>query len=91
MATGLKKEIPTRRVVEILGVVALVLWRIYACPLSTLWRDWVTLLALYWFASIVLTGKRSWLPVTTAFAVALMTLYLWGQMPLAVTVLRSVR
>ena len=91
MATGLKNEIPTRRVVEILGVFALVLWRIYACPLSTLWRDWVTLLALYWFASIVLTGKRAWAPVTTACMLALMTLYLWGQMPHTVAALRNLR
>jgi hypothetical protein len=91
MGTGLKAEIPARRIAEILGIVALLLWRIYACPLAGLWRDWVTLLAVYWIVSIALTGKRAWAPATTCFMLALMTLYLWGQMPFTLTVLRNLR
>ena len=81
MASPLKAEVPPRQIAEILGAMALVFWRILTCPLEQLWRDWVILLAVYWVAAVVLSGKRALMPVTAAFGAALMALYLWGQIP----------
>jgi hypothetical protein len=88
MDAGLRTEIPARRVAEILGAIFLLLWRITACPMPNLWRDWVALGALYWLLSITLTGKRAWLPVTMIYGLSLMSIYLWGNLPHAAAALR---
>lgn len=91
MASLLKTPVAPRQVAEILGAVAVILWRIVTCPAGGFWIDWITLLAVYWVAAVALEGKRALAPVTAAFVALLMGLYLWGHAPHAVEFLRTVR
>lgn len=77
----LKRKVPLTQVAEILTAVALLLWRIWDIPLASLWRDWVTLLALYWVFIVFAEGKRIGSSITLTLMAALMLIYGWGQFP----------
>jgi hypothetical protein len=76
-----RSKIPASQIAEVLGATALILWRIWEIPLTGLWRDWITLLAVYWLFSIFAGEKRSATPVTLTLMAGLMILYGWGQYP----------
>lgn len=77
----LRQKVSGRQAAEILTALFLILWRIWDIPLVALWRDWVTLLCLYWF-SLVCCGRPA---VQTRVRVVAMSgfmlLYAWGQFP----------
>jgi hypothetical protein len=76
-----RRRIPASQVAEVLGAMALILWRIWEIPLTSLWRDWLTLLATYWLFNIFASGRRFVTPVTVILMTGLMILYGWGQCP----------
>src|SRR5947207_3370082 len=55
-----------RQAIEASIPLALLIWRTVAYPASTLWRDVVVILALYWLFTTFAGRSRSWLPVTIA-------------------------
>jgi hypothetical protein len=91
MNSLLKAKVDPRDVAEILAAIGIVLWRIVTSPEHAVWRDWISLLAVYWIVAVVLKEKRALIPVTAVFGAALMGLYLCGHYPHAVEFLRTVR
>ncbi len=77
----LKKQLSASTLAEALAAVALILWRLWELKMQGVWRDWVTILALYWLFLIFGQGKKPWLPITIAVLVGLILLYEGGQYP----------
>lgn len=90
MASFLKTRVAPAQVAEILGAIAVVLWRILSSPAQGLWRDWATLLAVYWFLIVALRGTKAAGALTAAAGAILMGLYLWDHAPHAVAFLRTI-
>jgi len=76
-----KRSISRRQAAEILTAIALILWRIWEIPLVNLWRDWITILAVYWGILIFVENPRLRGRVTLVSAAGLVLLYGWGQFP----------
>ncbi len=76
-----RRKIPASHLAEVFGAIALILWRIWEIPLTSLWRDWLMLLAGYWLFNIFAGERRSVTPVTLLLMTGLMILYGWGQCP----------
>lgn len=90
MASFLKTKVAPAQAAEIFGAMAVVCWRILACPPNGLWRDWAALLAVYWFLVVGLRGTKAAGVLTAAAGAILMGLYLWDYAPHAVAFLRTV-
>ena len=76
---------------EIVTALLLLSWRVFAYPLSGLWRDWVALLCCFWIF-IAAAGKTKAAPLVTAgFMTALLALYATGQLPFTLAVLGATR
>jgi len=76
-----KRSISRRQASEVLTAIALILWRVWEIPLVNLWRDWITVLAVYWGFLIFVENPRLRGRVTLVSAAGLMLLYGWGQFP----------
>ena len=85
----LKRPVSVSQVVEALIAIAFILWRIWEVPVATLWRDWITLVSIFWLFEIVAPAGRSRKPVTIGFIAGFMVLYGWGQFPHLLAMLRS--
>jgi len=67
---------------ELLAASLILAWRFRLHPLPFLLRDWITLLSLFWIASALVGGRRSWIYVMGGFMAGLLVLYSVGQFPL---------
>lgn len=75
-------------VAELAGALSLLAWRVAASPLSALWRDAVAILAVYWIITALASKTRLWPSVTAAAAAFLLGIYVQGQVPHVLSVLR---
>ena len=73
---------------EALGAAALLIWRTAALPLFMLWRDWIAILSLYWLCTLVFRRERFYPALATSVAAFLLGLYVFGQAPHALGVIR---
>ena len=80
------KPLP-RETAEITAAFLLLCLRLGSYPLAGLWRDWFSLLCVYWIFSAAASRTRAWLPVTALFMGGLLVLYGWRQLPLSAAVL----
>lgn len=69
------------RIAELAAAGGLLLWRILAIPVTALWRDWITLLTIYWVFTIFGSRTKAWPYVTGAAMILLTALYIQGQLP----------
>jgi hypothetical protein len=67
---------------ECLAAALILAWRFRLHPLSFLWRDWLTILCLFWIASAFAGRRRGWPYVMGGVMAALLVLYALGQVPL---------
>jgi hypothetical protein len=76
-----RKRVPLEQLLEILGALVLLLWRVWATAIVGVWRDWLAWLALYWFLDVLISHPRvrPWLAVGTM--AVLMAIYGSGQGP----------
>ena len=80
------KPLP-REAAEIAAACLLLCLRLWSYPLAGLWRDWFSLLCVYWIFCVAASRTRAWLPVTALFMGGLLLLYGWRQLPLSAAVL----
>ncbi len=73
---------------EIAIALVLLAWRLTGYPLSTLYRDWVALLSIYWIFTAQYRESRLWPWVTNILVLWLMALYSRNQVPLILDGLR---
>jgi hypothetical protein len=69
------------KVAELTTAAGLLLWRILAIPLPVLWRDWISLLSIYWIFTVFVHRGKAWPYVTAAAMILLTALYIHGQSP----------
>jgi hypothetical protein len=69
------------KIAELTAAAGLLLWRILALPLPGLWRDWITLLSIYWIFTVFASRSKAWPYVTAAAMILLTALYIHGQFP----------
>lgn len=67
------------------GVLA---WRIILLSPRLLWRDWISILCVYWVFTVFTGHTRSWKWGTLAVMGVLLILYLLRQLPLMVDAMR---
>lgn len=81
---------PPPRVRELVVAAAVLLvWRIAACPWTSLWRDWLTVIGVYGVYTAFRGRSRDWPIVTVATMALLLVLYASVQAPLAWSVWES--
>jgi len=76
---------------ELLPPFALLVWRLAACPPSSLWRDAALILSLYWIFTVLAYRTRCWLPVTAGVILLLFVLSASIHLPFAINVLKQVQ
>ena len=84
-----KKPLPPAAVAEGLIAVLLILWRVWEVPVVGLWRDWITVLSIFWLFQIMAPAGRAKAAVTFGAMAGLAVLYGWGQFPHVFALLRS--
>jgi hypothetical protein len=57
-------------------------------PPPDLWRDWVSLLAVYWMFTVAAGRTRAWPRLTFGLCASLLLVYLVGQSPLSIESIR---
>ncbi|HXX93515.1 MAG TPA: hypothetical protein VEN81_07770 [Planctomycetota bacterium] len=77
-----------RAAAEAMVPLALVAWRIASLPIKDLWRDVLLLLGLYWILEIGMAARGGSRIVRTLFMAFMMGIYLQGQLPFALKMLR---
>jgi len=75
----LKKPLPAAHVAAALVAVALILWRIWAVPVAGLWRDWVTLLAIYGVFALLAPAGRLRNAAAVGAMAGLLLIYFCGR------------
>jgi hypothetical protein len=80
-----------REVWEVLAAAAIVAWRIRGHPLAALWHDWLTILCLFWVASLLGSRTRAWPYFRGGVMTGLLVLYTVRQLPLTLGVLGALR
>jgi len=75
-------RIPPAKAAELAAALALLAARAAALPLSQLWRDWIFVLGLLWFAAGF--KVRGWPLFITACMALLWGVYLTGQVGITV-------
>lgn len=81
-----RKPLP-REAAEIAVASLLLCGRLWSYPLAGVWKDWFSLLCIYWIFAAAASRTRAWLPVTALFMGGLLVLYGWRQLPLSASVL----
>jgi hypothetical protein len=76
---------------EVLAASTVLAWRFRLQPLQHLWRDWVTILCVFWIASALLGRSRAWPYVMGGVMAGLLVLYSAGQLPLTLGVFGQFR
>ena len=84
-----KKPLSPSAVAEALTAALLILWRIWEVPVVTLWRDWITVLSIFWLFQVLAPAGRARAAVTFGAMAGLAVLYGWGQVPHVFALLRS--
>jgi hypothetical protein len=79
------------RIAELAVAGAILSWRLWELPLLELWRDWVTLAALYWAFTAIAPRSRAWPAVSVAGMAFLLGTYVAGQVPFLLRVLGGLR
>jgi hypothetical protein len=74
-----KKKVPPTLVLEVLGAVALLLWRTWVTAGVGLWRDWLAWLALAWILDLTVAPPRARTWLALGAAAALLIVYAAGQ------------
>lgn len=59
----------------------LLAWRLSWYPRSSLYRDWVAILSVYWILAVVLRGSRERTLLTAIAMVGLFLIYAAGYLP----------
>jgi len=67
----------------------IILWRIEACPVAGLWRDWGFILAVYFLAVFRSKDSKVWQSCTIAVLGLLLTIYASDQVPRILAAHRS--
>ncbi len=67
------------RIAELSAAIGLLVWRVAVLPLPGLFRDWISILALYWIFTVFGSRTRAWPYVTGGVMVLQALLYLQGQ------------
>ena len=80
------KPLP-REAAEIAVASLLLCGRIGFYSLAGVWKDWFSLLCIYWIFCAAASRTRAWLPVTALFMAGLLVLYGWRQLPHSAAVL----
>lgn len=71
-----------------LSVASLILTcRVWSISGSGVWRDWVSLLCIFWILHVVSSQSRVWSAVMAAVMALLAAIYIWGQFPLSLRAL----
>jgi hypothetical protein len=76
---------------QAIAAVVLLAWRVVCHPPSSLWRDWVFLLCLFWLFSIFGSRSKVWPLALGTLMVALFVLHSVHQLPLTFAIFRSLR
>ena len=77
---------------EILAAGAIVAWRALTHPpASTLWRDGVTVVCVFWIVTAVAGRTRAWPAVLGVMMAFLFAVYAAAQVPLSLAVLGALR
>jgi len=76
---------------EILTAAVLLSWRIRSLPISTLWHDWVTVMAVFWIFTALAARTRAWPAVLGVLMAFLSALYFFHQVPQSLALLGSLR
>lgn len=74
---------------ELLAPALILAFRVRFHPIAQLWRDWLTVLCLFWIATALLGRTRVWPYVTGAVMAGLLALYAAGQLPQTLRLLGS--
>jgi hypothetical protein len=82
-----KIQLEPRQLRQIVLAILLLGWRLLSHPLTSLWRDWIFILGVYWLYTALASRSRAWPQVTAATMAFLLGIYIHGQTPYALSVL----
>ena len=71
----------TRPRVELVAPAGILIWRLLSVPVADLWRDWVSILSVYWIGTLLAGNSRTWEKSTVVVACFLLGTYVSGQLP----------
>jgi hypothetical protein len=80
-----------RHRLELAAILVLLLWRVAIFPPAVWWRDWLTLLLIYWAASLFASRSRAWPMVTLGAMGFLLGVYLLGNFAFTLSLLLGLR
>ena len=81
-----EKPLP-RELREVAAASLLLAWRAWIYPIAGLWRDWFSILCVFWIFTALGSRTRSWPYVAGAVMAGLLILYGSQQLPLTLSAL----
>ena len=75
-------EFPLGDVLSVVGACAVLAWRAAALPASSLWNDWLVVIATWWIFTVLQSKWPGWLHVTLACMAYLLFVFASGQLPI---------